>query len=332
MKIRVDLMFLPRRPVGQRLPGLRKVTARLTVTLFCCALGGGMVRVALLGDPTVSGADLGAFGTLATEYERDIQPLLQQFCLECHSQEAVAGDLDLEQYATLAEVRRGPQVWVKVVEMPPEDAPQPPPRQRMKLLAWAHAEALAGEGDPGPVVLRRLNNAEYTYTVGDLTQVALDPTRKFPTDGAAGEGFTNTGNALVLSPALIRKYLDAGKEIAAHALLLLHGFRFSPHVSRRDCTNELLATIRRFYAEFSRIEPLESHYGHSSTPLGNAGRLPIEKYFAVTLSQREALVAGDKTIEAVAAEHGLNTRYLGLLWSQLTADDPSAYLDDLRSR
>jgi len=342
MKIRGDLTFLARHPVGQRLHGLRSVTARLTVTLFCCALGSGMVRVTLLGDPTVSGADPGAFGTLATEYKRDIQPLLQQFCLECHSQEAVEGDLDLEQYATLAEVRRGPQVWVKVVEMltggemPPEDAPQPPPRQRVKMLAWAqrylHAEALAGAGDPGPVVLRRLNNAEYTYTVGDLTQVALDPTRKFPTDGAAGEGFTNTGNALVLSPALIRKYLDAGKEIAAHALLLPHGFRFSPHVSRRDCTDELLATIRQFYAEFSRIEPLESHYGHSSTPLGNAGRLPIEKYFAVTLSQREALVAGDKTIEAVAAEHGLNTRYLGLLWSQLTADDPSAYLDDLRSR
>ena len=108
MKIRVDLTFLARRPVGQRLHGLRRVTARLTVTLFCCALGSGMVRVTLLGDPTVSGADPGAFGTLATEYERDIQPLLQQFCLECHSQEAVEGDL--EQYATLAEVRHRPQV------------------------------------------------------------------------------------------------------------------------------------------------------------------------------------------------------------------------------
>ena len=33
----------------------------------------------------------------------------------------------------------------------------------------------------------------------------------------------NTGNALVMSPALITKYLDAGKDIASHAVLLPDG-------------------------------------------------------------------------------------------------------------
>ena len=56
-----------------------------------------------------------------------------------------------------------------------------------------------------PVVLRRLSNTEYTYTLRDLTGVAsLEPAREFPIDGAAGEGFTNTGNALVMSPALLQ--------------------------------------------------------------------------------------------------------------------------------
>jgi hypothetical protein len=81
--------------------------------------------------------------------------------------------------------------------------------------------ALANAGDPGPVVLRRLSNHEYTYTLRDLTGVdSLDPAREFPVDGAAGEGFTNAGAALVMSPALLTKYLDAAKEVAAHLVLV----------------------------------------------------------------------------------------------------------------
>src|SRR5438874_1592862 len=110
--------------------------------------------------------------------------------------------------------------------------------------------ALAG-GAPGPVVLRRLNNAEYTYTVRDLTGVDLDPAREFPADGGAGEGFTNTGGSLVMSPALLTKYFDAGKEIAKHAELLPDGFRFSNHSSRSDWTNDALERIRSLYRRYT---------------------------------------------------------------------------------
>ena len=123
-------------------------------------------------------------------------------------------------------------------EMPPAESKQPSPEQRKQLRGWVerylHAESLASAGDPGPVVLRRLNNAEYTYTIRDLTGVDLDPTREFPTDSAAGEGFTNAGNALSMSPALLTKYLDAGKEIARHAVLLPDGIRFSQFTAQRD--------------------------------------------------------------------------------------------------
>ena len=40
------------------------------------------------------------------------------------------------------------------------------------------AIALERAGDPGTVVLRRLSNAEYPYTIGDLTGVeSLDPVK-----------------------------------------------------------------------------------------------------------------------------------------------------------
>src|SRR6185436_4302548 len=110
----------------------------------------------------------------------------------------------------------------------------------------------ARAGDPGPVVLRRLSNAEYTYTIRDLTGVdSLDPAKEFPADSASGEGFMNVGQSLVMSPALVTKYLDAAKEIARHAVLLADGLGFSPSTSQRDWSEERLTAIRRFYARYT---------------------------------------------------------------------------------
>ena len=162
-----------------------------------------------------------SFAKLSDQYAQTVHPLLQQFCVDCHAGDEPEGDLDLERFDSLAAVRQAPEVWQKVRrqltdgEMPPEDSDQPTDQQRRALLDWVgrylHAEALAGAGDPGAVVLRRLSNAEYTYTIRDLTGVPLDPAREFPIDGAAGEGFTNTGVALVMSPALVTKYMDAAE-------------------------------------------------------------------------------------------------------------------------
>lgn len=287
------------------------------------------------------------FRKLGQEYRDQIRPMTQRFCLECHSTEKQVGELDLEQFATLSDVRRGTRSWLKVIEMldngemPPGFARQPAAGQRRQLRDWVdrylQAESLANAGDPGPVVLRRLNNAEYTYTIRDLTGIGLDPARQFPTDSAAGEGFTNTGNALVMSPALLRKYLDAGKEIASHAVLLPDGFRFSPHTTRRDWTDEVLARIRGLYGRY--VETADFGVGsavgnlavHSDTRMGLAGRLPLEKYLSATLSERDALRSGRKDIGTVARERGLSAKYLEALWTRLTAPEATLLLNDLRA-
>ncbi len=248
--------------------------------------------------------------------------------MKCHAADVQEGTLDLEQFATLDDVRRSTKTWLKVAEMldngemPPKKAPQPSPERRQRLRGWVadylRAEALASAGDPGPVVLRRLGNAEYTYTLLDLTGVDLQPAREFPVDGAAGEGFTNTGNALVMSPALLSKYLDAGKKIADHAVLLPDGIRFSTGATRRDWTDELLARIRGFYGRFT-----DSGGGTQVNLQGivfgtnQGGRLPLEKYLAATIREREALASGAKSVADVAREQGLNAKYLGTLWSTL---------------
>jgi hypothetical protein len=287
----------------------------------------------------------GQFIAIASEYSHDIRPLIAHVCLNCHSTAKQKGDLDLERFASLNDVRRDTKVWLKVAEMldngemPPKEAKQPAAAERKQLRGWVerylHAESLAQAGDPGPVVLRRLSNAEYTYTIRDLTGVDLNPARDFPTDGAAGEGFTNTGNALVMSPALLTKYFDAGRDIAQHAVLLPDGFRFSPSTSRADWTNDLLAQIRALYRKYS------DQAGASQVNLqgivfntNDGGRLPVERYLAATFDVRAQLQHGSdvKTaIATVAKNDRLNSKYLGILWDTLSDREPSLLLDQIRA-
>jgi len=283
---------------------------------------------------------------LEQAYQPEVQLLLKRYCYKCHSGDDSEGEIDLEAFATMADVRRSPKVWLKVREMldsrqmPPKDKKQPTDDERSRLQTWVRAylrsEAQARAGDPGPLVLRRLNNAEYNSTVRDLTGVpSLDPTREFPVDGAAGEGFTNSGAAQGMSPALVTKYLDAAKEVAAHAVLTPEGIRFSPYTTERDRTDKLMARIQAFYRQFTEDSGGSAVNLHGIKFTTNqGGRLPVARYLAATLAERDELTSGATTIETVAEERGLNAKYLRALWETLSADkaDDGTLLGGLQER
>ena len=302
-------------------------------------------------------ADINEFSEFATTYLKEIRPIVSRHCEKCHSQELSEAEIDLTAFPSLAEIRKKPETWQKVSEilesgqMPPKDAPQPSDADRAKLHQWVRGylktEAKARAGDPGKVVLRRLNNVEYTNTIRDLTGVAsLTPAREFPVDSAAGEGFTNLGNALVMSPALVTKYLDAAKDIANHAVLLQNGFRFSPSVTARDWTEEYLAEIRNLYAEYTDAQGgTQVNLQGIVFDTNGGGRLPIQKYLEATLVMRDQLAAKtapkadgpaendvNKAIDEIARERKLSPKYLRLLWDKLNGKEPSFLLDGLRAR
>ena len=276
-----------------------------------------------------------------TAFTGKIRPLMQEYCFGCHSAEKHKGDLDLERFESFEAAKREPKVWQQLIEqieageMPPEEKKQPSDAQKQNLLDWAKG-SLAGwarerDGDPGPVVLRRLSNAEYTWTIRDLTGVPeLDPAREFPVDGAAGEGFTNVGAALVMSPALVDKYLQAGKDVAAHAVLLPDGIGFSSSTTPRDLTEEKLAQIRAIYSRYSVPgEGMALNLQGLRFDTLDGGVIPLEKYFAALLEERAALTAKTKTPATVAKERGLSGVYLGKLWTMLQAPDATYPLSDL---
>ncbi len=283
---------------------------------------------------------------LEQQYQAVIQPLLKSFCIECHSDENAEAEVDLTVFPTTVEVRKQTKVWIKIrqmldsEQMPPKDSKQPADDQRKKMQIWLHEiladEARSRAGDPGPVLLRRLSNAEYDYSIHDLTGISLlEPTAEFPIDSAAGEGFTNTGSGQGMSPALVQKYLDAAKQIANHAVLVPDGIGFSKYTTRRDRTDELLAEIRAFYRQFT------DDGGGTELDLQGVrfnsnqdGRLPVEKYLTATLAERDALNQKTKTVADVAREYSLNEKYLARLWTELTTlpSQPSFLLDSLRAK
>src|SRR5712692_10114048 len=177
---------------------------------------------------------------LEKQFAVTVRPFVQQYCSACHSGATPQAQLDLTAYASLASVLRDEPHWSRVLEKlaarqmpPPSFGKQPSDSQRATLIAWIRAvrkfEAERDAGDPGPVLARRLSNAEYDYTIRDLTGVDLRPAREFPLDPANQEGFDNSGESLAMSPALLNKYLLAARNVADHMFLNASGFAFAPH-------------------------------------------------------------------------------------------------------
>ncbi len=280
----------------------------------------------------------------ADDYQQHIQPLLATYCITCHSTEEQAGELDLQRLRTLADVRQDPHVGQRMLEqlaldeMPPQDSAQMSAAEKQRLTAWLQATldeiALASAGDPGAVGLRRLSNAEYSYSIRDLTGIdSLDPAHEFPVDGGAGEGFTNAAAALVMSPTLLTKYLDAAKEVAQHAVLLPDTIAFSPSTSANDWATERLTRIRDFYGRYARADgamAVDLQGVKFDTNAG--GRLPLERYLATLHAERQSLQNNTTTVASVAQAHDLNAKYLGLLWQTLCEPQDSILLRSIQDK
>jgi hypothetical protein len=182
---------------------------------------------------------------LEKQFSSQVRPFLENYCLGCHSGKKPKGDFDLSPFtAALAKGKNLPQ-WdlmlerLQAQEMPPKDASRMPSAdERSQTIAWILAmqehEAAKHAGDPGIVLARRLSNAEFDYTIRDLTGVDIRPTKEFPVDPANEAGFDNSGESLAMSPALMKKYLAAARLVADHLVLKPNGFVFAPHPAVTD--------------------------------------------------------------------------------------------------
>jgi Protein of unknown function (DUF1592)/Protein of unknown function (DUF1588)/Protein of unknown function (DUF1587)/Protein of unknown function (DUF1585)/Protein of unknown function (DUF1595) len=210
-------------------------------------------------------------GSAPTDLERrfanEVRPFVETYCLGCHRGPSAAAQFDLQTAATVADVARDQARWGLLLEkleanqMPPAQAKQPPLEAREKVIAWVdtfrRSEARKNAGDPGIVLARRLSNAEYNYTIRDLTGVDIRPAREFPVDPANPAGFDNSGESLAMSPALLSKYLQAAQDVANHLVLKPKGFAFAPHPMLVEtdldkyCVNQIIEFYRRQNTDYA---------------------------------------------------------------------------------
>jgi hypothetical protein len=244
---------------------------------------------------------------LAGGFDRTVKPFVTTYCVACHSGATPAGGFNLKSYSSLQQVVDDLPRWgaaasrLKNNQMPPKVMKQPPAEQRAAVIEWIQSlriqEAKKNAGDPGLVLARRLSNAEYNYTVRDLTGVDLRPTREFPVDPANTSGFDNSGESLTMSPALLNKYLQAAHEVADHMALTPDNIMFAPNPM-------LVETDREKFA----IQRIVAFYEHQPTDYAD--------YFqaAWRFKHRAALGTPKTTLVEVAAASNVSPKYLPQIW------------------
>ncbi len=247
---------------------------------------------------------------LKRQFNETVRPFVTQYCLGCHGTSTPAAQFDLRVYSTVENVTADLSRWRLVHEklsasqMPPAKMPQPSAALRKQVVDWiqdvTRREALKNAGDPGPVLTRRLSNAEYNNTIRDLTGVDIQPAREFPVDPANTEGFDNSGESLVMSPALFNKYLQAARQVSEHMVLKPEGFDFAPYPM-------LAATDRDRYS----IQRILDFYARQPTNYAAYFEAAWRYRYRAALGRRTA------TLAEVAAESKISAKYLALIWKIL---------------
>ena len=156
--------------------------------------------------------------------------MLEEKCYDCHGAIKTKGGVDLKRLEKDPSVAAEYPLWEKVQEvvsegkMPPKKSDQFTPEEKGNFLNWLNKslDYVANEnaGDPGPVTMRRLTNAEYDCTLRDLVGTDFHFSKEFQADGGGGEGFSNTGDVLFVSPQQLEKYMAAARKLAEQASVM----------------------------------------------------------------------------------------------------------------
>lgn len=244
------------------------------------------------------------------DFQQFVRPFIAKYCAGCHSGQSAAAQFDLNAYTALALVTRDYPRWALVGqrliarEMPPKPVPPPPANETQRVIAWIHAvraeQIRKFDGDPGVVPARRLSNAEYNYTIRDLTGHDMQITREFPLDPANPAGFDNSGESLTMSPALLNKYLQAAREIAKHLVFLPDNFEFAAHPMLAESDRDKWA-----------IQRIVKFYLRQPTKYADYFRAAWRYKYRAALRERHA------TLAAIAADAKISPKYLETVWRLL---------------
>lgn len=273
-----------------------------------------------------------AHADTATTGWQDIRPLLEQRCYECHGDKKVKGGVDLKKLNDDPHLATEFEMWEKVKEvvssgdMPPDDKKPLADAEKDKTLKWlTHSlddTIRANAGDPGTVTIRRLTNAEYDHTLRDLTGVDLGLAREFAPDGGGGEGFSNVGDVLFVSPQQLDKYFSAARKLADYATIMPgSGITFHPQrVGLRGPVQLKAQAEQSLYVWYQKMaEPILPKDGEDAREAD---------YMTACWKWQHKDLTGATSLEQLAKDNHLTLAFLENWWTVLNSTKPeSRYLD-----
>ncbi len=205
-----------------------------------------------------------AHAAAVEDFQRVVRPLLDQYCVACHSGDQPSGDLEFESVRTQTDVEERFESWAKALDliktrrMPPEDEQQPTDDERRQFENWYQLQFVDNvAARPAPFRPRRLSASEYRNTLRSLlgfdleiAVVEAEQTRTekslvlklLPTDPPGKSGFRNDTRFNPLTTLIWDQYSYLASFALEQAFSSVHLEAFLAHHSvARSSTNELSA-------------------------------------------------------------------------------------------
>lgn len=153
---------------------------------------------------------------LHADYESQVRPLLQKYCIDCHGPKKQEGELRLDELnptiGSLNELERWVDVGDKLKQgdMPPAKVPQPTVDELTVLITWVSDNVRKSAPSlqrPERLQVRRLTREQYNATLQDLLGLPLNFVKELPAEALSDEGFSNDAELLNVSPLYIEYFL-----------------------------------------------------------------------------------------------------------------------------
>ena len=300
-----------------------KLTRPMRSAISLCLLTGLAVAVAILGCPSLCGAQ---------SVDAEIFGFTKKYCSSCHNAVDREGGLDLTTLKYAPGDSENFLTWVKVHdrvqsgEMPPKEMERPNPTDVAAFVKVLAASLTAADKQiaarEGRASQRRLNRYEFENAVRDLLQAPwLSVKNDLPEDGEA-ELFNKIGDALDVSHVQMTRMMQAANAAMRHVMsveLLRH--ELPPPTTVRYWAREERTLTRTFHGgdgRFNRQSPERSTF----PVLGFAGQPEVR-------SRKAPLTVGDsdpaiRELEAVGWNRG-NYHPFHTIWNNFRAPVAGKY-------
>ena len=168
---------------------------------------------------------MATIGDAALDDAADLTSVVQRYCVRCHNERLLRGNLTLEEFDVASAHEQAPTAEKMIRKlragmMPPPGQRRPPPDTLLALVETLEAvvdREAARDRNPGSRRFQRLNRAEYERVIRDLLALEIDASRWLPADTYLG-AFDNMADAQGLSTTLLEAYLRAATEVSRLAV------------------------------------------------------------------------------------------------------------------